>query len=126
MSRKNVSVSERLEGLTPPELNDDQLEVLDETLSSVEDMLSRFPVGRNCYSRFVADAFLQHVRVHLAVELQNIAAHDHRNDDAHDEPPPSIYARLVQLAEQVAAGNTEFEGLEHSAKTILEEIGQAE
>lgn len=105
------------------ELDDDQLKVLDETLSSVEDMLSRFPVGRNWYSRFIADAFIQHACVHLAVELQNIAAHGHRNDDAEDEPKPSIYTQLVQLAELVAAGNTEFEVLEQSAKRILKEMG---
>ena len=120
MSKKKIS--DRFERLTPPELTDEQLEVLDETLSSVEDMLSKFPVGRNWYSRFVADAFVQHVRTHLAVELQNIAAHGHRNDDPDDKAPKSIYAQLVELAEMVSAGNTEYEGLEQTANAILKEI----
>ena len=109
--------------LAPLDLTDDQLEVLDQALNSAEDILSQFPLGKNCYSRLVADAFAQHVRIHLATELANIAAHGHRNDDAEDEPKPSIYTQLVQLAELVAAGNTEFEVLERSAKRILKEIG---
>ena len=118
------TMSSKFEHLTRPELDDIQLEVLDQTLSSVEDMLKRFPIGRNCYSRYVADAFLEHARIHLAVELQNIAAHGHRNDDALEEPKPSIYARLVELAELVAAGNTEFDRLEEIAKNLLEEVGE--
>ena len=109
---------------TRPELDDVQLEVLDETLSSVEDMLKRFPIGRNCYSRYVADAFLEHARIHLAVELQNVATHGHRNDDTLEEPKPSVYAQLVQLAKLVAAGNTEFDRLEEIAKNLLEEVGE--
>jgi hypothetical protein len=72
-------------------LNDDQLEVLDKALTAAEEVLREFPVGKSGLKaknlpEFVADVFEEHVRIHLATELSNIAEHGHRNDDPDDEP----------------------------------------
>jgi hypothetical protein len=72
-------------------LNDDQLEVLDKALTDAEEVLKKFPVGKSGLKAknlpgFVADVFEEHVRIHLATELSNIADHGHRNDDPDDVP----------------------------------------
>jgi hypothetical protein len=72
-------------------LNDDQLEVLDKALTAAEEVLREFPVGKRGLKaknlpEFVSDVFEEHVRIHLATELSNIAEHGHRNDDPDDEP----------------------------------------
>ena len=117
----------KIRNLTSLDLNNIQLAILDRALNVAEDILLKFPIGRNelavkSLPNFVSSAFAEHVRIHLAIELRNISNHGHRNDDPEDQPKPSTYTQLVQLTELIAAGNTEFKTLEQSAKRILEEI----
>ncbi len=70
-------------------------------------------------------AFKQHVASHLGIEMSSLEEHGHVNDDPNDEPSqPTVYRALVELAQLVQEGNTEFEGLERRANTVLERVGK--
>ena len=117
----------RFKNLTCLDLNDTQLELLDRALNAVEDILLKFPIGKSGLAVkslpvFVASAFAEHVRLHLVTELKNISDHGHRNDDPDDEPQPSIYARLTDLAKRVANSSySDWEQLQREANKIVEE-----
>jgi hypothetical protein len=102
--------------------SDKELAILDAAVNVAEDILKSLLCSHNATQ--VKDAFLQHVRTHLGEELMNIAAHGHRNDVSEDEPTPSIYDEMTGLAELVAAGNTDYDGLERRANEILARIGR--
>lgn len=105
---------------SPLEMTDKELDVLDTALNTAEDILKI--LFKTYSAAVIKQAFAQHVSIHLGVELANIEAHGHRNDDPEDEDEPTIYSELVELAELVAAANTEFEGLESGAKNVLDRI----
>ncbi len=103
--------------------SDKELAILDNALSAAEEILRPLLVKSSASE--VTAAFKQHVTGHLGVEMSNLEEHGHVNDDPNDEPEqPTVYRALVELAQLVQEGNTEFEGLERRANTVLERVGK--
>jgi len=103
--------------------SDEELAILDNALSAAEEIL-RSLLAKSSASEVTA-AFKQHVAGHLGIEMSNLEEHGHVNDDPNDEPSqPTVYHALVELAQLVQAGNTEFDGLERRAKEVLARIGK--
>jgi hypothetical protein len=109
-----------------PEINplfqsDEKLAILDNALSAAEEILR--PLLAKSSASDVTAAFKQHVASHLGVEMLNLEEHGHVNDDPNDEPEQStVYRALVELAQLVQEGNTEFDGLERRANEVLARI----
>ncbi len=101
--------------------SDEELAILDNALSAAEEILR--PLLAKSSASEVTAAFKQHVAGHLGVEMSNLEEHGHVNDDPNDEPSqPTVYRALVELAQLVQAGNTEFDGLERSANEVLARV----
>ena len=114
----DVSIPPKPESeINPLRQSDKELAILDAALNVAEDIL--LPLLKPYGSTKLKAAFLQHVQIHLGEELLNIQAHGHRNDDPDDVPKPTVYQGLVNLAELIAAGNTDYESLERRAKEVL-------
>lgn len=103
--------------------SDEELAILDNALSAAEEILR--PLLAKSSASEVTAAFKQHVAGHLGIEMYNLEEHGHMNDDPNDEPSqPTVYRALVELAQLVQAGNTEFAGLERRANEVLARIGK--
>jgi len=103
--------------------SDEELAILDNALSATEEILR--PLLAKSSASEVTAAFKKHVAGHLGIEMYNLEEHGHVNDDPNDEPSqPTIYRALVELAQLVQAGNTEFDGLERRANEVLARIGK--
>jgi len=122
-SATNSNGTKKKVGPTTISQSDKELAILDNALSASEEILRPF-LAKSSASEVTA-AFKQHVAGHLGVEMSNLEEHGHVNDDPNDEPSqPTVYRALIELAQLVHAGNTEFEGLERRANTVLERVGK--
>jgi len=121
LSATNSNGTKKKVGPTADSQSDRELAILDDALSAAEEILR--PLLAKSSASEVTAAFEQHVATHLGVEMSNLEKHGHVNDDPNDEPSqPTVYRALVELAQLVQAGNTEFDGLERRAKEVLARI----
>jgi hypothetical protein len=80
----------------PLRQNDSELAILDSACTTAEEILR--PLLKFYSAESVAQAFKEHLQIHLEEELMNIEAHGHRNDDPADTPLPSdsaLYALVT-------------------------------
>ena len=104
----------------PLRQTDSELSVLDSACTATEEILR--PLLKFYSAESVANAFKEHLQIHLLEELTNIESHGHRNDDPNDAPtaPKKPYvlvtvyggvAEIVKGSHQVDVEILDFDNL---------------